>query len=128
VFDAAAIVIDVAGVLLIVWLFNLIRREQLYVGYAAMVVLVIVAGLITLSVPPLLARVNRLGLLLTSAAGLVVLALAFVLLMLVYILSQLTQLSNRVTALTQELAIRRASPDAGDVRPDPPDGHQGAAR
>jgi len=128
VFDPAAILIDVAGVLLIVWVFHLIRRDHLYVGYAAMVVLVIVAGLITLSVPPLLARVNRLGLLLTSAAGLVVLALAFVLLMLVYILSQLTQLSNRVTALTQELAIRRTSPDVDEVRPDRPDGHQGAAR
>jgi uncharacterized membrane protein YcjF (UPF0283 family) len=103
------LLVDVAGVLLIVWLFNLIRRGRLYVGYGAIFVLVTAAGLVALSIPALLQRFNRLGTLLYSAAGLVVLAIAFVLLMLIYILSQLTQLSNRVTLLAQELALRRAT-------------------
>lgn len=105
----SVLAVDLGGLLLIAWMLNMIRRDRLYVGYAAIFVLVTVAGLLVLSVPALRVRVNRLGTLLTSAAGLVVLALAFVLVMLIYILGQLTQLSNRVTSLAQELAIRRAS-------------------
>jgi hypothetical protein len=109
------LLVDLAGILLILWLFDLIRRGRLYVGYGAIFVLVTGAGLLVLSVPALRHQVNWLGSLLTSAAGLVVLALAFVLLMLIYVLSQLTQLSNRVTSLAQELAIRRATDAARDV-------------
>jgi hypothetical protein len=113
--SAAVVLVDLAGLLLIVWLFHLVRRGQLYVGYAAIFVLVIVAGIAVLSIPAVLHRFNRLGTLLTSASGLVVLAIAFVLLMLIYILSQLTQLSNRVTSLAQELAIRHTSAAPPDV-------------
>jgi uncharacterized protein DUF2304 len=101
--------VDVAAVLLIVWLLNLIRRNRLYVGYGAIFVLVIGAGMIALSVPPILARINRLGPLLVAASGLVVLVLAFLVLMLIYVLGQLTLLSHRVNALAQELAIRRVA-------------------
>lgn len=100
---------DAAVIVLIGWVFNLIRRGRLYVGYGAIFVLVVVAGGVALSIPALLRRFNAFGTLLTSAPGLVVLALAFTLVMLIYVLGQLTQLSNRVTSLAQELAIRRAT-------------------
>ena len=114
------LLVDLAGLLLIVWMFNLIRRGRLYVGYGAIFVLVTAAGLVVLSVPAMLHRVNWLGTLLTSASGLV--ALAFTLVMLVYVLGQLTQLSNRLTSLAQELAIRRATdPDLNaSPRSEPP--------
>lgn len=105
------LLVGLAGLLLIVWLFNLIRRGRLYVGYGAIFVLVTAGGLVILSLPALLHKVNWLGTLLRSASGLVVLTLAFTLVMLIYILGQLTQLSNRVTSLAQELAIRRATDD-----------------
>jgi drug/metabolite transporter superfamily protein YnfA len=101
--------VDTAAILLIVWVFNLIRRGRLYVGYGAIFVLVTAAGAAVLSIPALLDRFNWFGTLLTSASGLVVLALAFTLVMLIYVLGQLTLLSNRVTSLAQELAIRRAT-------------------
>ena len=102
-------IVDAAAILLIVWVFNLIRRGRLYVGYGAIFVLVAIAGAVVLSIPALLTRFNGFGALLSSASGLVVLALAFTLVMLIYVLGQLTQLSNRVTSLAQELAIRRAT-------------------
>jgi predicted PurR-regulated permease PerM len=110
---AVAIGVDIGAVALIAWIFNLIRRDQMYVGYAAIFVLMIAAGMIAITFPPVLGFFNHFGRILREAAGLVVLALAFVVLMLIYILSQLTQLSNRVTSLTQELAIRGADEGAG---------------
>jgi hypothetical protein len=124
--DLQIALVDAAAILLIVWVFNLIRRGRLYVGYGAIFVLVTAAGAAVLSVPALLARFNRLGTLLVSASGLVVLALAFTLVMLIYVLGQLTQLSNRVTSLAQELAIRRATD--GGVSPPPRSGSQAAER
>jgi hypothetical protein len=106
--SAVMLLTDAAGLLVIAWLFNLVRRDRLYVGYGVIFVFVIATGLVVLSVPPALAATNGIGALLSQASGLVVLALAFVLLMLVYILSQVTLLSNRVARLTQEIAIRGA--------------------
>lgn len=114
--DSAAIaVIDLAAACLIVWLFQLVRRDRLYVGYGVIFVLVVGAGGVLLSLPAALGPLNRLAAAAARAPGLLALALAFILLMLIYILTQVTLLSNRLTTLAQELAIRNAS-----TRTDPP--------
>ncbi len=116
-------VVDLAAAWLILWLFQLVRRDRLYVGYGVIFVLVIAAGMVLVAFPGALGPLNRLAEAVTRAPGLVALALAFILLMLIYILTQVTMLSNRVTTLTQELAIREATqhdnpPVPGaDIRP-----------
>lgn len=99
---------DVAGLLLIAWIFRLVRLNRLYVGYGVILVLATAAGVFLLSVPSALASLAPITRVTNRAAGLISLTLAFVVLMLVYLLSQLTLLSNRLTVLVQELAIRNA--------------------
>jgi len=99
---------DVIGLLLIGWIFRLVRRNRLYVGYGVILALAIVFGLFLLSVPPVLIILAPLARTADYAAALIALTLTFVIVMLVYILSQLTLLSNRLTVLVQELAMRNA--------------------
>lgn len=106
--DISVLTIDAIGLLIIVWLFQLVRRDRLYVGYGVIFVLVIAVGLLLLTAPTLRRPLDWLGALAAGAPALVALGLAFVTVMLIYILSQVTQLSNRLTTLTQELAIRDA--------------------
>ena len=106
--DASVLIVDVLGLLTIVWLFQLVRRDRLYVGYGVIFVFVIAAGLVLLSFPATRRPLDWLGTLAARAPALMALGLAFVTLMLIYVLSQVTQLSNRLTRLTQELAIRSA--------------------
>jgi hypothetical protein len=109
--DMGLVFVDALAFLTAVWVFQLVRRERLYVGYGVIFVVVIVMGGVTLTWPAVLGPLNALSDLSRRSGVLVGLALAFVLLMLIYILSQLTLLSNRVTRLTQEIAIRGAMSD-----------------
>lgn len=91
-----------SGILLLIWILNLIRRGRLYVGYGAALILVVVALsplFILLHVPVQIQ--------LPVYAGVVVL---------VYLLNQLTIVSNRLATVIQELAIQRARDHA---RPQP---------
>jgi hypothetical protein len=107
--STAVVAIDVIAAVVIAWLFNLVRRDRLHVGYGVILVAVILAGGFVLSVPPVLRAVNTLGGIITAAPGLILLTLAFLVLMVVYLLTQVTLLANRLTRLVQELAIRNAS-------------------
>ena len=100
--------------LLVAWLFELVRRDRLYVGYGVIFVAAIVCGLATISLPSLLHAVSRLWTNVLPASGFVELVLLFVLLLLIYVFSQLTLFSSRVTTLIQELAIRDADARAAD--------------
>lgn len=102
------IVLNVIGVLLLVWLFNLIRQARLYVGYGIIFIIAIVATMITVSVPSILMFVTRLVGAFFPASAMTMLAIGFIVFTLVYILTQLTIISNRVSNLVQELAIRQA--------------------
>lgn len=115
--SAAVAVIDVAAAWLIVWLFQLVRRDRLYVGYGVIFVLVIAAGILLLSFPAALGPLNRLAAAAARAPGLLALAFAFILLMLIYILTQVTLLANRLTTLVQELAIREAAQKSDQPAP-----------
>ena len=124
--DLSVLIVDAIGLLTIVWLFQLVRRDRLYVGYGVIFVFVIFVGLVLLTLPGTRRPLDWLGELASRAPALVALGLAFVTLMLIYVLSQVTQLSNRLTTLTQELAIRDATDStpssSGSQTPPPPEG------
>ncbi len=104
----AIVVLNLIGLLFLLWVLNLVRHGRLYVGYGIIFVAAILSTMITLSVPQLLTGVTHLVGAVFPASALTLLALCFIVLMLLYILTQLTLVSNRLTLLVQELAIVRA--------------------
>ena len=114
------IVLDLIGIVLLVWLFNLIRQGRLYVGYGILFILAAIGTMIMVSVPPILMFVTRLVGAIFPASALTLLAFGFIVFALVYILTQLTILSNRVSELVQELAIRQAKGGDEAVNPRSP--------
>jgi hypothetical protein len=102
------IILDVIGLLLLLWVLNLVRRERLYVGYGVIFVLAILGIIVLLSVPKLLIYVTHLVGAIFPTSALTLLALCFIVFLLVYVLTQVTLTSNRLAILVQELAIRRA--------------------
>jgi hypothetical protein len=105
------IVLDLIGIVLLVWILDLTRRGRLYVGYGALFVVTILSTIVVISVPPVLATVTRLVGAFFPASALTLLALGFLVLMLVYILTQLTVVSDRLARVVQELAIQQAKED-----------------
>jgi hypothetical protein len=102
------IVLSLMGIVLLLWILNLVRCGRLYVGYGALFVVAIIATILTLLFPPVLVAVSWLVGANLPASALTLLALAFIVIMLVYIFTQITVISNRLTAVVQELAIRGA--------------------
>ena len=102
------IVLDLIGIVLLVWILDLTRRGRLYVGYGALFVVTILSTIVVISVPPVLAAVTRLIGAFFPVSALTLLALGFIVLMLVYILTQLTVISDRLARVVQELAIQQA--------------------
>ena len=96
------------GVLLLFWVVNLIRDDQLYVGYGVIFVLGTGAAIIILLVPPLLDALTRASVALLAVPSLSIVPLVIFTFLMVYVLTQITVLSNRVMRLTQELAIRNS--------------------
>ena len=101
-------VLILIGLVLLVWLLDLVRRERLYVGYGVVFIISILGVILVLAVPPLLAVVTRLVGAIFPASALTLLALCFIVFMLVYVLTQITIVSNRLAAVVQELALQRA--------------------
>ncbi len=104
------------SIVLIAWLFDLVRRDRLYVGYGVIFVSAIIAGVVTIAVPSVLLAVGRWWAGVLPASGFLELVMLFVVVLLIYVFSQLTLFSSRVTQLIQELAIR----DAAASRSGPP--------
>ena len=105
------IVLDLIGIVLLVWILDLTRRGRLYVGYGALFVVTILSTIVVISIPPVLATVTRLVGALVPVSALTLLALGFIVLMLVYILTQLSVFSDHFARVVQELAIRQANED-----------------
>ena len=103
------------GIVLLLWVANLIRHDRLYIGYGVIFVVGTLAATIVLVVPPLLDAVTRGSVALLPVASLSLVPLALFTFLMVYVFAQITILANRVTRLTQELAIRNArqEPEAG---------------
>jgi Uncharacterized conserved protein (DUF2304) len=106
------ILLDLIGLLLLLWVLNLVRVERLYVGYGVIFILAILGVTLLLSVPRLLASMTHMVGATFPASMLTLLALCFIVFLLVYTLTQVTLVSNRLATLVQELAILRAQAEA----------------
>lgn len=96
------------GLVLIAWVFNLVRLGRLYVGYAVLVVVAIVGGTTGLVLAPIRRRLDVAFDALFPTVGIAVVVCTMAIVALVYVLTQLTILSNRLAELTQQLAILEA--------------------
>jgi hypothetical protein len=112
------LVVNFIGLVLLLWVLNLVRHGRLYVGYGVIFVVAILGAVVLLSVPWLLTAVTHLIGAIFPASALTLLALCFIVLMLLYILTQITIVSNRLSKLVQELAIERARLKAKRATPD----------
>ncbi|MGH9871904.1 MAG: DUF2304 domain-containing protein [Pyrinomonadaceae bacterium] len=112
------LLINFIGLLLMLWVLNLVRHGRLYVGYGVIFIVAILGSLLLLSVPWLLTVMTHLIGAIFPVSALTLLALCFVVLMLLYILTQITIVSNRLSKLVQELAIEHAQRDAKRAIPD----------
>jgi hypothetical protein len=112
------LVVNFIGLVLLLWVLNLVRHGRLYVGYGVIFVVAILGSVVLLSVPWLLTAVTHLIGAIFPASALTLLALCFIVLMLLYILTQITIVSNRLSKLVQELAIERARLEAKRGTPD----------
>jgi len=109
---AAGILLStVIGVVLLLWVVNLIRHDRLYVGYGVIFVFGTLAALAVLLVPSLLALVTRASATLLAVPALSIVPLTLFTFLMVYVFAQITIIANRVIRLTQELAIRHAHQD-----------------
>lgn len=102
------VLLDLIGLVLLLWMLDQVRRNRLYVGYGVLFALAIIAGTLVLSVPPLRDLVTRLAISVLPGSALTLLALCFTIFMLIYVLTQVTLLSNRLASLIQRLAIEKA--------------------
>ncbi|MGE0883518.1 MAG: DUF2304 domain-containing protein [Blastocatellales bacterium] len=105
-------VLILIGLVLLVWILDLIRRDRLYVGYGIVFIIAILSVILILAIPSLLMTVTHLVGAIFPASALTLLALCFIVFLLVYILSQVTIVSNRLAALVQTLAIQQAQESA----------------
>ena len=112
------LIVNFIGLVLLLWVLNLVRHGRLYVGYGVIFVVAILGSVVLLSVPWLLTAVTHLIGAVFPVSALTLLALCFIVLMILYILTQITIVSNRLSKLVQELAIERARLDAKHAMPD----------
>ena len=105
---AGVVAVDLACLVLLAWVLNLVRLGRLYVGYGALFVALLAVCAATVSVPPLEQAVTVGLSIFFPSGGVTVLGFAFVVLLLIYILTQMTILSNRLSAVVQDLAIAQA--------------------
>lgn len=106
------IILILIGLILVFWILDLVRRDNLYVGYGIVFILSILGVILVLAVPPLLAFVTRMVGAIFPASALTLLALCFIVFMLVYVFTQVTIVSNRLALVVQELAVQQAKESA----------------
>jgi hypothetical protein len=100
------IIIDLAGLALIVLIINLMRTHKLYVGYAAIWLLSTAGLLLTVSIPSLLDSVTEVVGAVFPVSALTLLALIFIIVVLIFFSVKLTSLSERQAELVQAFALR----------------------
>lgn len=106
------IILNLIGLVLLLWILNLVRRDRLYVGYGVMFVVLILGVILILAIPTLLTFITHLVGAVFPTSALTLIALCFIVFMLAYILTQVTLISNRVAVVVQQLAIQQAKEQA----------------
>jgi len=102
------VILDLLGIALSTWIFNLIRRDKLYVGYGTILLISIIAIMIGASLTPLRALIISTVEIFFPASALTLVAFGYLFLMVIYVLTQITILSDRLAQLVQDIAIREA--------------------
>ena len=82
------ILVVLVGLLLIAWVFNLVRLGRLYVGYAVLVVFAIVSGTTALALVPVRRRLDVVFGALFPTVGIAVVVSTTAIVALVYVLTQ----------------------------------------
>jgi hypothetical protein len=111
----STLVVEIGLVTLIIWVIHLVRRDRLYSGYGALLIVAFGGAAIVVMIPAVLRLVTALVGALLPASALMMLAVFLILVILVYILSQVSLLSHRISVLTQELALRQVTSRGHDV-------------
>ena len=106
------IILLIIGLVVELWILNLVQRDRLYAGYGVLLSMTIAGVMLVVAIPPLLAGVTRMVGAIFPVSALTLLALGFLFVMLVYLLTQVTIVSNRLAAAIQELAVQRTKEDA----------------
>jgi hypothetical protein len=110
----ARLLIDLLGVAGLAWILSLVRSRRLYVGYAAIFLVIVATAMAGASIPGASAAATRLA----APFGASTIAAAMLIALLIYVCHQLTLVADRVNAVAQEFAIRSAGPPES-APPDP---------
>lgn len=100
------VLIDIAGLGLILLILNLVRTKKLNIGYAAIWFLAIASLMFIISVPPLLYFLPKAVGAIFPASALSLLAFVFIFLVLIFFSVQLSLISARQIEIIQALALR----------------------
>jgi hypothetical protein len=100
----ARFAVDLFGLVCLVWILGLVRSRRLYVGYAAIFILLIVVAMVTASSAAASAAVERA----VAPFGVIGIAAGLLIVFLIYLCNQLTVIADRVNTVAQEMAIQHA--------------------
>lgn len=103
------LLLDVVGLVLMIWVLNLIRRGRLYVGYGAIMFISIVGIIVIVSIPPLQWLMVTLLEWVFKTNAFLILVFGYLFMMLIYVLTQVSLLSDRLAAVVQDMAIRETA-------------------
>lgn len=105
----ARLLIDFLGLAAIAWVLGLVRSRRLYVGYAAIFLVIIGGAMATASIPGASAAAARAA----APFGAGTIAAGMLIALLIYLCHQITLVADRVNAVAQEIAIRSAGAPEG---------------
>lgn len=97
------LLIDLLGLLFVVWILNLVRRTRLHLGYALLWLTAVAGAVLLVSFAPLRALVTRAVGALFPASALALVAFAFIFAVLILFSVQLSRLAGRQAELVKAL-------------------------
>ena len=109
------LLINIAALILLFWVLNLIRKAKLYAGYGVMFILLLLSIMVIASIPGTPQLVANLVTLVFPSSGFLLIALSFIAFLFIYVMTQLTIISDRLANLVQKLAIQNAIEDADAI-------------
>ncbi|PYR93735.1 MAG: hypothetical protein DMF84_07960 [Acidobacteria bacterium] len=116
----ARLLIDLSGLAGLAWILALVRARRLYVGYAAIFLIIIAGAMAAASIPGASAAAARVA----APFGTGTIAAGILIALLIYLCHQITLVADRVNAVAQEIAIRSAgAPEGASPDPTPQAGH-----
>ncbi len=115
---------NLTGLMLAAYALYLVVRVRMYVGYAAAWLILIVAGLAALNLPPLWALLRWMTGAPDAQQAWILLIMAGMAFILVYFSVQLTILSKRVSDLACHIALEESPPERPEGKNDAAEGEK----